>query len=755
MWPTVCALAATAVSAVGIGLSPTAAQADTGVSLPLKSYSQMVVDGSRGHLIFDDNVDGILVTDFEGHTLASIPEPGANSAVLSADNSTLYVALGTSHAVAVIDAATLTETARYDTGAHVAPMSVAFSGGKIWFGYDGLSDDESVGGNAGGLGSIDPSDGATSIAFDNLGYGTGLVASPTAPGVLAGAFNNGGKGILDVFDVSTGTARTTAHADTWPLGIVFTPDGKELITGLDGVLKVSDLTASGNYPTLQSYAHTATVTPYEVAPDGTVAFTTQRGIGDGIQHLISTSGPATGLLRTYVFGSDEWIADIGWDPDGSRLFVIDSYGGYHLQTLSEPERAETMLTGNPEPLHPGPGQPFQVMGAMGSGLQLEAGTVVQVARIDAAHPQGVALPDTPILFEGTLPTDDFAIPDTMSAAGSYTYRVTYHGDATHLGSSVDIPVVVARATDAMTLTVPKTAALGGTVQITGSLNHPPYTSGTAIQIVRKDLAHPGGTVLTAVAVRTDGTFGFTDTIQTGAATTYTAVSAGDPAHTSATASGTVQVPRSATSLTIATNASAYSYRASAKVTAHLGTTYNGRTVSIWAQTQGGVKVLVKSGVVDHSGNLGATYTLTGATTFTASFSGDYRYAPASAARTVHDGVSLAESLRGYFGSVRKDSTTYRTFHRTAQLALNVLVAPNKAGQCVRYTVQRYFSGGWHAFSGTGCVQLASGSNSALHLYPAKWPVGSLYRINATYEPSKGDTRNTTSSGSWQYLTVVG
>ncbi|TFV32330.1 PKD domain-containing protein [Streptomyces sp. T1317-0309] len=96
---------------------------------------------------------------------------------------------------------------------------------------------------------------------------------------------------------------------------------------------------------------------------------------------------------------------------------------------------------------------------------------------------------------------------------------------------------------------------------------------------------------------------------------------------STTTSMTVPTVRYSTALSLTTNASSYAYGATATVTAHLGTTYSNRAVSIYAQPYGGTKTLVKTGKVDSHGNLVASYKVTRNTVFTTAFSGDLEYPP--------------------------------------------------------------------------------------------------------------------------------
>jgi hypothetical protein len=108
------------------------------------------------------------------------------------------------------------------------------------------------------------------------------------------------------------------------------------------------------------------------------------------------------------------------------------------------------------------------------------------------------------------------------------------------------------------------------------------------------------------------------------------------------------VSHAATAVSVTINEPTYTYGATATVTAHLGTTYNGRTVSSYATPAGGRKTLGKTAAVDSTGNLKATYNLPHNTTFTASFTGDCRYTPATATRAVHDRVGIAEKLGSHY-----------------------------------------------------------------------------------------------------------
>ncbi|MFJ4847644.1 MULTISPECIES: hypothetical protein [unclassified Streptomyces] len=303
------------------------------------------------------------------------------------------------------------------------------------------------------------------------------------------------------------------------------------------------------------------------------------------------------------------------------------------------------------------------------------------------------------------------------------------------------------------LTGPAKSGRGTRLLITGQLSASPYPAGEIVHVTKSDQAHPSGTALPDVPLSADGTFGIADVPQVGGINTYTVTYPGDATHQASTASTSVQVSRAATALTVTANASLYAYGATAKITSHLGTTYNGRIVALYAQPYGGKRTLIKTGTVDSHGNLAAGYKIIRKTTFTASFAGDYRYAPAKATRTASVHAKVSDSLSGSYGNTHSGSITYRLYHHTAKAQLNVTVTPGKAGQCVRFQTQRYYGGAWHTQSTTTCHTLStkSGASATLGLTKA---VNSRFRMRAEYVHSSKDTGNLDTWGAWQYFTVT-
>ncbi|MEU2552828.1 hypothetical protein ABZ589_14290 [Streptomyces sp. NPDC013313] len=379
---------------------------------------------------------------------------------------------------------------------------------------------------------------------------------------------------------------------------------------------------------------------------------------------------------------------------------------------------------------------------------LPQGTTVQVSRTNEDTQDTEDLPPVPV----DPATTEFTVRDAPGASGRFTYHLSYAGDVTHQPTSSDASVQVSPYAPALTLKAPGTAARAAALSFTGSLDDAPYTAGEKVTVSRTDAAHTTTPVTWTASVGTDGTVTVEDTPTVGGPATYTVGYPGDASHQAATASAIVQVSRARTALTVSTGASTYAYGATATVTAHLGTTYNGRTVSLYAQPGGGARTLLKTGTVDGKGNLSATYRLSRATTFTASYAGDYRYAPATAARAVSAYAKVTGKLSGYYTSTTYGGTTYRVYHHTVKPQVTATVTPAKPGQCQRFQAQEYYGGAWHTLTTSGCFALDAHSTAVTKLTLTN-ATGHRFRVRTEYVHGKTDTANLSTWSSWLHLTV--
>ncbi|MHA6761166.1 YncE family protein [Streptacidiphilus sp. PAMC 29251] len=387
---------------------------------------------------------------------------------------------------------------------------------------------------------------------------------------------------------------------------------------------------------------------------------------------------------------------------------------------------------------------------LGVGI-VPPGSTIQVTRVDTDTQQSTELPDAPI----DPVTHTFTVSDVPGPGLHFRYDLTFAGNATLEASASSTSVSFQPDTPGLTLHAPSSANRAAQLTITGNLTDDPYQPYAAadenVEITKTDLAHPNGYSLGTAVVAADGSLSFQDTPQTGGPNVYTVSYPGDATHSAVTEPTTVQVSRAATAVSLATNAADYGYGATATVTAHLGTSYNGRTLSIYAQPYGGAKVLVRTGTVDAHGKLTASYRITRRTVFTVSFAGDYRTAPATASAVGYAYAQLAEAQAGYYTSTHRGSTLYRVYHHTAHPKIAVGVAPNKTGECVYFQVQEYSAGAWHTVISTSCQKLNSGSTAAGTLTLPR-AAGHLYRFSARYAHSAADTANLSTAGPWQNFT---
>jgi hypothetical protein len=435
-----------ATAAAGIatsaGLPAVAARAaTTSVQLPIPTYSHMLLDPAHQHIFFSggSGSDSILVTDYSGNTVATIPnEPGATGLALSSDGSTVYAALTSGDAISAISASTLAETARYATGTGTDPTYVAYTSGKIWFGYG------SYGGPEIGVGSIDPSSSPASVTLNAVpsftlsggSYAPIVTASPNGELVAYEPYETPAE--IASFDVSSGTATVLAPAQfTSTAGFPgpFTPDGKDVLTSSGQVLRVSDLSADGDYPI--PFAGNSV----SMASDGTVAVGMTGDNSSGV--YLFAPGESTPQTTYYPASNGEDLATDGvaLTPDASKLFAVTDLAGTNalptLNIVSDPAQVGSALTLDGPGMTVKYGQPINLTGTLtgtmyGSSVYT-AGQSLTVTRFDPADPNGVALPDVTTAADGSFSFTDTP-PKLNADKGTITYQVSYAGDV-HLSAS--------------------------------------------------------------------------------------------------------------------------------------------------------------------------------------------------------------------------------------------------------------------------------------------------------------------------------
>lgn len=753
--------AATVLGLTGV-IVPGAADsyAVSGVALPIAHFSHLLVDAGHGHLFFSGGpgTDGIVVTDLDGGDATTIGgEPGATGLALSDDGSTVYAALPDQNAIAAISTDTLAETVRYDTGAGTRPDSLAVAGGTLWFGYGTAA-------GTGGIGSVDAA-GTVKTARDSGSWASSptLATTPTPSGALVAAVQTGDTSAFVTYRIADGGELTRQAAQSLPIpdltDFAITADGQDVAVASSrnvfaNRLRFSDLARQGGF------ANGLGAPALAVAPDGTLAG------WDGREYLaVPVSG--SGFYGEHVIDDSLRPAAHGlaWAPDESRLYAVsvDPAGGTPtLQLTRSPETAAVRISGEgTTPL--APGEPLSFTVAFDSTLSLDASDngqlpgSVRIARYDDAHPDGVVV-SAPTRLPATIgnPYGEYRVDDTAPLTGTLSYRVDYSGGDHYAPATRTFDLPLAKYRPTLTLSAPATGNRAAALTLTGQLTwpHAHLTTGT-IHVVKKDAAHPSGYALPAVTPAADGTFTVHDTPQVGSTNTYTVSYDGGAAYLPVTASANVQVSRATSALSVTTDAGAYRSGATAKVTAHLGTTYNSRTVTLYAQPAGESRTQLRTGRVDASGNLVATAKMTRNTTFTAVFAGDYRYAPRTATHsaTLTPAVTKTQ-LQWPLATTRIGSTTYQVFYKSeVNMGYDLKVAPHQSTGCMTVYVERYTSGAWHQVTSQKCVPLYSdgwyGYSRALKLFADN----GRYRMRGDYTaPGTGAQTGSVWSG-WTYLTV--
>ena len=469
---------------------------------------------------------------------------------------------------------------------------------------------------------------------------------------------------------------------------------------------------------------------------------------------VQTGGPAADLTATTAADGSFTLTDTVGAP-GTYTYTASYPGSAAIEPASATFTASATVTGSFITLTVPPaviaGHEFTLTGAVGvaSGSP-PSGEVVHITR---TAPGSAPAP----LSALTAADGSFTLGQQITAPGTYTYTASYTGDGDIGSATATATVTVRLNTSTLVLNGPasrvvpgKSFTLGG-ILVFGA-GYP--TPGSAITITRTK----PGTPAKRFTVTTTGTGGFsiTDTLTQLGTYTYTGKYAGSATSAPSTSVRAVTVQLRLPAIRLSTSANSTGYEGTVRLTAHLGTTYTNRTLSVYAQTVGTRAMkLLKRGRVDAHGNLTVSYTAAHSTLFTASFSGDARYSAAAATRTVGVSVKVAMANSGYFSTKKIAGVTYRVYHHTGDLGANVTVTPDKSGQCVNLQVQQWDPKGkaWFANATIGCFALNKSSelSTGLTLLQA---AGAQYRVRADYARGGGDVTNLNTDGSWFYFEVV-
>ena len=555
-------------------------------------------------------------------------------------------------------------------------------------------------------------------------------------------------------------------------GIALSPDGSTLYAADEGDDAVSAISTTTLQETVRYPLGTGNA-PYGVAVQSGKVWVGYEGTaGAFIGEIDPTMPPASAFTPQAVSSFFSVGPDLRGDPaDGGTLLASDSYdtidwasiGSYNVgaapptvyQPPSTPGSCSGMVSyavlpggadfvaacqGTADASQPPPtaavvynSQTYAQVGSYGAGAVPVAVAVApagpQAGTVAAGAGQAPGIAVYPPGAQA--PVNEYAVPGSQiwlvndglafSADGSALYAVYQDGGGTP-GTTVDFflrvydsPTVTASA---ITLSGPAKVIRGHSLTISGKLaltvGQPP--AGSRITITRS-LAGASGVTTWTRTTAADGAFSLTDSPPELGAYTYAAAYDGTAATQAATASRAVLVTKIPSSLRLTASANTVGYRAAVKVTAHLGRTYNSRTVRIYATAFGTrTSVLIKAGRVDSRGDLTVSYRPVHSTAFSATFAGDAKYQPTTASRKVYVRAGVTQRISGYYGSEHIGSTLYRLYHGTGKLTSTVTVAPRKKGGCVAFEVQQYVQGAWQANTTSSC-QVLERLKQDLHQVP--------------------------------------
>jgi hypothetical protein len=606
-----------------------------------------------------------------------------------------------------------------------------------------------------------------------------------------------GQGIL-VTDL-TGQVVTTVTGQTGVVGITLSPDGSTLYAALGSggavtAISTATLTQSASYPM------PAGDSPVDVAVQSGkiwVSYYTGTAAEAAIGYF-DPSAASPALQTPAAMGGWDGAPQLAADPQDTGVLVAAGTGtsGYGLASYDtaadpvatragSPAQSPNCADGMDLAVAPG-GAEFAVACQQETTYDIRSTADLSPLRsLDSSTsghwPQAVAYDGAGDLAAGASvasPNGDVAIypPGGMTALnaiklyaqsigggnlqprglawlpdGSQLFGVLQAG--TQSRPYVLVPVANPAITvTTLSLTAPSTADITEPLSLAGTLTGStgaPLPAGTPIAITRS--AADGTAATFNVTTAADGSFTLTDTPPALGTYSYTASYGGSAASTASSASQTVTVTRIPTSLTLTTPSAVLAYQPTFSVTAHLGTTDTNRTVSIYAQPDGGgTATLLKTATVDATGNLTVSYTAPHSTTFTAVFAGDADYAPVTVPLDVIVTAKVSESVSGSYGSKKVSGITYRLFHHTKPLTVSTTVTPDKAGQCITIEIQEHYSGAWQPNSVSDCVNLSRSSKATGLVDGSHADLGFPYRIRIDYS---GDATNGASNSAWSYVMI--
>lgn len=301
----------------------------SGTPLPFdggSSWGDIAVDEAHSHVFVSGGpgTTEVVVADLEGRIVETIPDlAGAAGMLLSADGSTLYVALTDGKAVVAVDTATLAVTT-FPAGDR-CPRYLAQLGSEIYFTESCWDTDFHVMRLDPSTGRIDP---VTLTGEEDQIFGeyAHIAAHPSQPGRLFLADNGyyGGtpSNAVSAFEVDGLTATRVATRvafDQHVYGLDFLGDGQEvMVVNGDGLtaLAPSDLSVIRN-----RYPWSTFGTSFAVSTSSNyVASNRTNSVGGNSRIVIHDR--AGKYVRSYFFDGTTYLGLDGVELVGDRVYAV-------------------------------------------------------------------------------------------------------------------------------------------------------------------------------------------------------------------------------------------------------------------------------------------------------------------------------------------------------------------------------------------------------------------------------------------------